>query len=918
MAPPSPTPPPIPVSVARPLTAAALFMLGLLGARALPHIPSWALLSLALLLALGAAFTRRRAALALTLLALSTPALAAGWLNLRLRETPRDFLAHALTPGEPSLLAVEGVVVTPPQVGPRARGPLAPWTFGDTVPRFDLAVPRILPTGAPPRAASATYHVRNDPGPVAPLPPSPHGGEGLRRGGPQASRVRGFVPADAAPRAGDLVRISGRALPVEPPANPGEPDWRLLAAQSRTIGTLLVPRAELVEPLDRAPSFSERVRSGWAALRAAARAHARAALAPALASADDSRGLLAALLLGDTEHDDRDTSDAFTRLGLVHLLSLSGLHLSLLAWAALLTLRALGLGSGRLEPLNVIALTLLYLLIIPVRAPALRAAIMVICLLAGEASGRRYHPLATLALAAVLCLLWRPLDLWTPGFQLSFGVVAALVAFTRPLDAALFPARTIDAPDLSWRALAARRTRLACVGAVVAWLVSTPVVAFHTGILSPLAPLATVLLAPLVTLLLGLGYVALALGALLPSVGVLAGPLLGGLAGALGALARLTNAIPGAAIVAAPITIPATLAGLLAVVWLLASPPRAWKSWRGAASAALLAWFAGACVRAPALPPNVALRIDMLGVGDGTCVLLRSGRDAILYDCGSDRTDMGRLALPRALRALGVRHVPTIVVSHADLDHYSAIPDMLRPLSVRRIVTTPDALAQAQRDPFGAFAYTLDAARRAGVEVSTLTEGGTIELSDLPLTALWPPSAPAADPRASDNQRSLALACDVPTGAWPVRLLLTGDLEGDALESLLVALPDARAAGLDILEAPHHGSARPEVIDFVRATDPRVVLQSTGPSRADDERWDAVRDGRLWWCTATDGAAWVEVRWDGAIRTGALRPLGGVVIPPQDPPPAQAPDRAPAPEPAPGARPESESAAAPPPARPRR
>ena len=75
----------------------------------------------------------------------------------------------------------------------------------------------------------------------------------------------------------------------------------------------------------------------------------------------------------------------------------------------------------------------------------------------------------------------------------------------------------------------------------------------------------------------------------------------------------------------------------------------------------------------------------------------------------------------------------------------------------------------------------------------------------------------------------------------------------------------------DVLELPHHGSVQPTAMALVETVNPAVVLQSTGPSRALDIRWNAHRLGRQWWTTATDGAAWVEFHQDGSITSGSVR-----------------------------------------------
>ena len=93
-------------------------------------------------------------------------------------------------------------------------------------------------------------------------------------------------------------------------------------------------------------------------------------------------------------------------------------------------------------------------------------------------------------------------------------------------------------------------------------------------------------------------------------------------------------------------------------------------------------------------------------------------------------------------------------------------------------------------------------------------------------------------------------------------MLFTGDIETEAMAALIEGGADLRADGA---EAPHHGSARPAAYDFVMRVDPAVVVQSTGPRRLGDERWESVKRGRSWRTTAAEGAATIEFRGDGSV-----------------------------------------------------
>src|SRR5690606_35256757 len=112
--------------------------------------------------------------------------------------------------------------------------------------------------------------------------------------------------------------------------------------------------------------------------------------------------------------------------------------------------------------------------------------------------------------------------------------------------------------------------------------------------------------------------------------------------------------------------------------------------WRDARTWALLGialgWLGLEIQRAPGLRSDVALRIDSLSVGAGSCYLVRSDKAAMLWDCGSLRPGLGRTMIPRAIHRLGVWEVPTVVITHPDMDHYNALADVAPALGVRHII----------------------------------------------------------------------------------------------------------------------------------------------------------------------------------------------------------------------------------------
>ncbi len=254
----------------------------------------------------------------------------------------------------------------------------------------------------------------------------------------------------------------------------------------------------------------------------------------------------------------------------------------------------------------------------------------------------------------------------------------------------------------------------------------------------------------------------------------------------------------------------------------------------------------------------------MLDIGDGSFLIVRTPDGAMLWDAGAQDLSFGARRAPASLRALGVWRVPLAVITHANLDHYAALPDIAPVVGLRRLFTS-GALLKEARDPRSAAGALL---REVGLTPSRLVAGESLALPGAEARVLWPPDAYVSD-RANDH--SLVLRLSVMTRAGEKSALLTGDIEPTAARALLAGRPGLTA---DVLELPHHGSARLARTGFVESINPEVVMQSSGRSRVGDERWDAARIGRRWLMTAEVGAVWVEITRDGVVRSGAVRLSG--------------------------------------------
>jgi competence protein ComEC len=493
-------------------------------------------------------------------------------------------------------------------------------------------------------------------------------------------------------------------------------------------------------------------------------------------------GLAAALVLERREGLQEGEVASMRRSGLVHLLSVSGLHVGLVA---VLVWGALNVAGVRPSPRRwlVVAALVGYSLLAGGNAPVRRAATAGVAYLVARQLGRPLEPLPTVwAIVAGLVAL-EPAVLLQPGFELSAFVTLALIRWITPLASSLH--------------VLPQRIAQALAVALVAQAASSPLVGEYFAVVPPLGVLANLLAAPLELVLVGTSLLALAVA---PLSSVLGGWVLLAVAGGQWLLDG-ASAIGGLLSWPFP-PFPAALAASLAALG-LAALTRA----RFALPAALLlvagtvAWMV-----APAPPAPWPNRVRILGVREGMSVLVERGKTFVLVDTGRSPVDAWR-----ELAGARVRRLDALVLTHPDADHTGGAAMLLDRLRIRRLCY-PRALGErAEIVPLRR------AARLAGVEEVPLVKGQRLGVGEIECEALWPPPVMEG----VDNDASLVVRLHL----GGVRLLIAGDLEAAGEASLLGEAEPPRA---EVLQLPHHGSRTSSTSAFLAAVRPVVALAVTG------------------------------------------------------------------------------------------
>ena len=540
-------------------------------------------------------------------------------------------------------------------------------------------------------------------------------------------------------------------------------------------------------------------------------------------------GIIAALAVGDQRAIPQPQWQTFTRTGVNHLMSISGLHVTMVAGLVYALALALWRRSARLvlllpapkaAALAGVTGAFCYTLLAGFAVPAQRTLYMVCVVAAALWAGLPAAASSVLALALLVVLLIDPWAITSAGFWLSFGAVGAIL---------FVMVHRVARPG--WLTGWARTQ-----AAVTLLLVPLLLALFQQ--VSVISPLANAFAIPVVSLVV----VPLALaGTALPVDFVLE-------------LAHFAMACC-----------------MYVLEWMSALPESVWQQhappqWAIAVALAGALWlmlprgFPGrwlgaiACLPLflvlPPLPRPGELKMAVLDVGQGLAVVVRTANHALVYDTGpafGPTADSGNRIIAPYLRASGVRTLDALVVSHDDIDHTGGAVSLIQALPVAWLVSS-----LSDTDPLPLVA---ERASRCFAGQSWSWDGVQFDILH--------PTRESYAASAKDNDRSCVLRITAPGGT----VLLPGDIERRAEEALLRW---ESAISADVLIAPHQGSRTSSTPAFVSAVRPRAVVFPVGNRNRFGHPHEDVLDrysasGAVHYRTDRDGAILVSIGVDGAI-----------------------------------------------------
>ena len=540
------------------------------------------------------------------------------------------------------------------------------------------------------------------------------------------------------------------------------------------------------------------------------RHHVRDAIFSRMSSSDTLRhsseaGIVAALVTGDQQSIERADWDVFRRTGVAHLMSISGLHITMFAWGAVIIVGWLYRRSAQLcliypathaALLGGMILAALYAVFSGWGVPSQRTIWMLATVTILRLLGKRWPWTAVWMLAGFVVVLIDPWALLQAGFWLSFVAVGVLFATDLPQRDVYVDTKQEEFKKVAVFQVVKKKLWLGGREQLIITLVLTPLTLLFFGQVSVVGLLANAVAIPWVTLVV----TPLAmLGTLFSPMWDMAGLAVLALTRILGLLASLPFATISVAVPHLLVSVLAVLGGIVLVL------PWPWRL-RLMGLPLLLPVILWQAPR----PADGQFEMMAADVGQGNAVIIRTAKHTLVYDAGprySIDSDAGHRVLVPLLRATN-ESVDTVMLSHRDSDHSGGIKSVLAMHPKANFFSSIEST------------HELQALRT----VQRCAAGQAWQWDGVDFVVLHPSASDYESP-----QKSNAMSCVLRISTGQTSVLLAGDIEL-VQEARLIA--EQLSTGLklrsDVVLVPHHGSKTSSSAAFLEAVQPQFAVVQAG------------------------------------------------------------------------------------------
>ena len=534
------------------------------------------------------------------------------------------------------------------------------------------------------------------------------------------------------------------------------------------------------------------------------------------------RAFMQSLMLGDkTEfYKEESLAASLSRAGVMHIVAVSGMHISFVLGAVQLMF-----GASRRSSLVCIACIWFFVLLTGASPSAARAGLMQSIALLAPVFRREKDSLTSLAFALAVLLCINPFAVRSVSLQLSFAAVAGILFFSEKFSRALL--------SLFKKRKKAKLPRYFCsiaASSFAAMVLTVPLTALHFGSVQVLSVITNMPILWAVSLCFGIGYLAVLVSFFLPGFGKVLALVPEVLAKYIIACSKGISALPFSSLYTCGDYTLSWVAGVYAVFLLFAFLPVRQKVRIFMPGALSVLSLIALIVFTGLKYSSYDAVFSVLDVGQGQCAVVFSGEDTVLVDCGNIMSgiDPGETA-GQYLLSCGRKQVDLLLLTHLHEDHACGVPMLMEYIPVQEIV-----LYQNFPDEDGMLAPILAAAEKHGTKVTYISEIATAQCGSITLDLYVPQTA--------GDENEMCVTALISAGGR--EMLLTGDAPASAEEKLLA---HTDLFSVDFLVAGHHGSKYSSCAELISACPHAIGIISTGyntyghPSPEALERLSALR-----------------------------------------------------------------------------
>ena len=504
-------------------------------------------------------------------------------------------------------------------------------------------------------------------------------------------------------------------------------------------------------------------------------------------------GIFQAMIIGERGNLDAETKMQYQMAGIMHILAISGLHISFVGMGFFRLLKKAGTGNGVAGAVSAF-LIYAYGVVTGGSVSAMRAVGMFLVLIGAGIAGRSYDLLSAMALSAIVLLLDAPAYLYNVSFLLSFGAVIGIGALT---------------PEICSLLNLKKRTAKSLAGSVIVWLITLPIALHAYGEVSLAGVILNLLVLPTSGIVLASGIFALPVGIFVIEI-------------------AKRVVFPGKCVLFFYEKLCEVVGWIPHSTW-IAGSPQLWQcavyyvmlgvaftgvKWGKKAASVALVIFAVVFL---GYHSRNGLTITCLDIGQGDCCVLKMpGGENFLIDGGSsNKKNTAVYQILPYLKNQGIAILDGIFVSHTDQDHISGIEELLELCAQKLTTVRVKNLILPDWDTTGGEYEKLKMlAEQTGIRVQTVREGNLLKAKEAQIEILAPENG--AD--GSDTNED-GMVMKVHFGKF--RGLFTGDIGAETEKKLLDSMED-----VDFLKVAHHGSKYSTCQGFLDVVSPEIAVIS--------------------------------------------------------------------------------------------